>query len=46
MGTLYELRYRVRLAGETGIKEFMDELRCRNGNLTVSFGRVADKEAL
>ncbi len=46
MGTLYELHYRVRIAGETIPKAFMDELRCRNGNLTVSFGRIADKEAL
>ncbi len=46
MGTLYELHYRVRLAGATIPKAFMDELRCRNGNLTVSFGRIADKEAL
>ncbi len=46
MGTLYELRYLVRLAGEAVPKEFLDAIRCRNGNLTVSLGRVAEKEAL
>ena len=46
MGTLYELHYRVRLKGTTVPKEFLDALRCRNGNLTISCGRVDSVEAL
>lgn len=46
MGTLYELEYRILLLGRTVPKEFMDALRCRNGNLNIVCGRVAVKEAL
>jgi uncharacterized membrane protein YhiD involved in acid resistance len=46
MGTLYELDYHVVLRSERIPKEFLDELRCRNGNLTIVCGRVASKEAL
>jgi uncharacterized membrane protein YhiD involved in acid resistance len=46
MGTLYELVYRVTLPQQTVPKDFLDALRCRNGNLTISCGRVAQKEAL
>ena len=46
MGTLYELEYRIMLKGRTVSKEFMDALRCRNGNLNIVCGRIAAKEAL
>ncbi|MBQ9347629.1 MAG: DUF4956 domain-containing protein, partial [Oscillibacter sp.] len=46
MGTLYELEYRIMLKGRTVSKEFMDALRCRNGNLNIVCGRIATKEAL
>jgi uncharacterized membrane protein YhiD involved in acid resistance len=46
MGTLYELVYRVTLPQQTVPKEFLDALRCRNGNLTISCGRIQPKEAL
>lgn len=46
MGTLYELHYRVVFRQPQPPKAFFDELRCRNGNLTISCGRVSDKEAL
>ena len=46
MGTLYELSYRVTLKDERVPKEFLDELRCRNGNLNIVCGRIANKEAL
>jgi len=36
MGSLYELQYRITSKDETDEKEFIDELRCRNGNLSVS----------
>lgn len=41
MGTLYELRYRITLRQEPVPKVFLDELRCRNGNLTILCGRVS-----
>lgn len=40
MGSLYELSYRVRLISPEGEKTFIDELRCRNGNLNISCGLV------
>ena len=40
MGSLYELRYRVALKRKVNEKEFIDQLRCRNGNLTIIFGRA------
>lgn len=41
MGSLYRLDYRIILKDLTKEKEFMDALRCRNGNLEISCGRVA-----
>ena len=46
MGTLYELTYEIHLKGTDVSKEFMDELRCRNGNLNIICGRESDKEML
>ena len=46
MGTLYELDYRIVLKGEQVPKAFLDELRCRNGNLNIVCGRVASKDTL
>jgi hypothetical protein len=46
MGTLYELNYQVILKDEHKTKAFLDELRCRNGNLNISCGRPVTKEAL
>ena len=40
MGTMYELTYLVELRSLSRQKEFLDELRCRNGNLTVQLGLV------
>lgn len=40
MGSLYELEYYVTLKDEKKEKEFLDEIRCRNGNLTVICGRT------
>jgi hypothetical protein len=39
MGTLYELSYEVVLKEPQISKEFLDALRCRNGNLTIICGR-------
>lgn len=40
MGTMYELSYRIELRDLEQEKEFIDELRCRNGNLTIILGLV------
>jgi hypothetical protein len=41
MGSFFELYYRVELPGGMIRKEFLDELRCRNGNLNISCGQLA-----
>lgn len=46
MGTLYELQYTVTLLDETKIKPFLDEIRTRNGNLTVICGRTRNESNL
>lgn len=40
LGSMYELRYVVVLKEVQKEKEFLDELRCRNGNLTIVSGRI------
>lgn len=35
-GTLFNLVYRIQLKAECAQKDFLDELRCRNGNLDIS----------
>ena len=40
MGRLYELVYRIVLDGTAINKAFLDELRCRNGNLNIVCGRI------
>lgn len=44
MGSLYELQYRLTLLDEAKEKEFLDALRCRNGNLPIVCGYVASRE--
>lgn len=39
MGSLYEITYRVDMKKEMSEKHFLDEIRCRNGNLTVICGK-------
>ena len=46
MGTLYELCYEVRLKDAGISKAFLDEIRCRNGNLTVICGREKEVEMI
>jgi len=38
MGTMYELTYRLRLRRARDEKALIDDVRCRNGNLTVILG--------
>lgn len=43
MGSLYELHYHILFRSDKSEKKFLDELRCRNGNLTIVCGRVAQE---
>jgi hypothetical protein len=45
MGSMYEINYRVKLLNENEEKNFLDEIRMRNGNLTVICGRCDMNEA-
>ena len=40
MGSMFDLSYEVKLRDPTKEKEFLDEIRCRNGNLTVSLSHT------
>lgn len=42
LGSLYLLQYRVRLRDPDKQKEFLDEIRCRNGNLDIVLGRASE----
>lgn len=47
MGSMYELTYSVVIKDESKEKEFIDELRCRNGNLPIICSRpVVGREEL
>ncbi|HEX3077764.1 MAG TPA: DUF4956 domain-containing protein [Lachnospiraceae bacterium] len=47
LGSMYELQYSVEMLDESQEKQFIDELRCRNGNLTIICGRpVISREEL
>ena len=46
MGTLFELTYQVQLKDSHSGKQFIDELRCRNGNLGIMFSRELEKELI
>ncbi len=46
MGTLYELSYDIHLKSKGISKQFIDEIRCRNGNLNIICGREVDKDMM
>ena len=46
MGTLYELTYAIHLKSTKNTKAFIDELRCRNGNLNIICGKEPDKDVI
>lgn len=47
MGSLFKLNYRIELKKQEEIKAFLDELRCRNGNLEIRWGMLpTDREEL
>lgn len=41
MGSLYKLSYRIKLKNPAEEKALIDELRCRNGNLEITCGKVS-----
>lgn len=47
MGSLYQIRYSLQLKKNVQDKEFLDELRCRNSNLAIAFGkRIFSQETI
>ena len=40
MGSLYKLYYKVELKNRSEMQEFIDKLRCRNGNLEISLAEA------
>lgn len=44
MGSLYELTFRILLNNKEQEKEFIDKVRCRNGNLSIVCGRVSSQK--
>lgn len=44
MGSLYELQYKIQFRKDKSEKQFIDQIRCRNGNLTVICGYAATDE--
>lgn len=45
MGSLFELTYNIETRDNISEKEFLDELRCRNGNLNITLAREAINES-
>lgn len=46
MGSMFELSYNISLKKNINEKDFIDEIRTRNGNLTVNLGRVSTENEL
>ena len=46
LGSLFELRYSLKMLKGANEKEFIDELRTRNGNLNITCSKVSEKETL
>lgn len=42
MGSMYELNYLIEFNNEKEEKNFIDELRCRNGNLSITISRYIE----
>ncbi|HSQ34088.1 MAG TPA: DUF4956 domain-containing protein, partial [Peptostreptococcaceae bacterium] len=43
LGSLYQLVYTISMDNKINQKEFLDELRCRNGNLNLTLSMYADR---
>jgi hypothetical protein len=44
MGTLYELTYNVKFKKDADEKKFLDELRTRNSNLSITLAKLVKKD--
>lgn len=44
LGSMFDLRYKITLKDAAVEKKMIDELRCRNGNLTIMCGRQATQK--
>lgn len=44
MGSMFSLNYVIKLKDDFNEKDFIDEIRCRNGNLEIILGRVIYEE--
>ena len=42
MGSMYQIMYRIEQRDRKKEKEFIDELRCRNGNLNIVCTRIPE----
>ena len=42
MGSLYKLYYKIEMKNSNLVQEFIDEIRCRNGNLEISVSSSAE----
>ena len=43
MGSLYKLVYKLELNSKEKMREFIDELRCRNGNLEIMITEAIER---
>lgn len=43
LGSMYELTFSVKLKNDTNEKAFIDDLRCRNGNLNIIFKKSVEE---
>ncbi len=43
MGTLFKLEYKISFNEERNLKQFLNELRCRNGNLDIIYNLVVSE---
>ena len=46
MGSLYKITYEIRLKDESKEKEFLDAIRCRNGNLEVMCSKLSENQII
>lgn len=44
LGSMFELRYKITMKAAADEKKMIDEIRCRNGNLTIMCGRQATQK--
>ena len=44
LGSIYELTYDIFLKDNVSEKGFIDELRCRNGNLTITLSQNKEED--